>query len=61
VELEHAFHQGKYFAGIAKKLKGSAWSAYTLLRYIIKHLQIRHTHCSLVVPDAMWLIGTAAV
>ncbi|CAO2177976.1 unnamed protein product, partial [Urochloa humidicola] len=24
VELEHAFHQGKYFAGIAKKLKGSA-------------------------------------
>jgi hypothetical protein len=24
MELEHAFHQGKYFAGIAKKLKGSA-------------------------------------
>jgi hypothetical protein len=26
MELEHAFHQGQYFAGIAKKLKGSAWS-----------------------------------
>lgn len=25
VELEQAFHQGKYFAGIAKKLKGSSW------------------------------------
>ncbi len=24
MELEHAFHLGKYFAGIAKKLKGSA-------------------------------------
>ncbi|TVU20067.1 hypothetical protein EJB05_36254 [Eragrostis curvula] len=24
VELEHAFHQGKYFAGVAKKLKGAA-------------------------------------
>jgi NAD(P)H dehydrogenase (quinone) len=24
MELEHAFHQGQYFAGIAKKLKGSA-------------------------------------
>ncbi|KAM0912042.1 hypothetical protein ACQ4PT_013061 [Festuca glaucescens] len=23
MELEHAFHQGQYFAGIAKKLKGS--------------------------------------
>uniref|UniRef100_A0A0D9WIB1 NAD(P)H dehydrogenase (quinone) n=1 Tax=Leersia perrieri TaxID=77586 RepID=A0A0D9WIB1_9ORYZ len=27
VELEHAFHQGKYFAGIAKKLKAGASSA----------------------------------
>lgn len=24
IELEQAFHQGKYFAGIAKKLKGTA-------------------------------------
>ena len=24
VELEHAFHQGKYFAGIAKRLKGGS-------------------------------------
>ncbi|VAH20781.1 unnamed protein product [Triticum turgidum subsp. durum] len=24
MELEHAFHQGKYFAGIAKKFKGSS-------------------------------------
>jgi NAD(P)H dehydrogenase (quinone) len=24
LELEHAFHQGKYFAGIAKKLKGGS-------------------------------------
>lgn len=24
MELEHAFHQGKYFAGITKKLKGSS-------------------------------------
>jgi hypothetical protein len=23
--LAQAFHQGKYFAGIAKKLKGSHW------------------------------------
>lgn len=28
LELGQAFHQGKYFAGIAKKLKGSAWSLY---------------------------------
>lgn len=26
LEVEQAFHQGKYFAGIAKKLKDSAWS-----------------------------------
>lgn len=26
LELAQAFHQGKYFAGIAKKLKGSSWS-----------------------------------
>ena len=25
LELAQAFHQGKYFAGIAKKLKGSQW------------------------------------
>ena len=28
LELEQAFHQGKYIAGIAKKLKGAAWFAY---------------------------------
>ena len=28
LELEQAFYQGKYIAGIAKKLKGAAWFAY---------------------------------
>lgn len=26
LELAQAFHQGKYIAGITKKLKGTAWS-----------------------------------
>lgn len=35
IELEQAFHQGKYFAIIAKKLKASAWSAahYAIWRF----------------------------
>jgi hypothetical protein len=55
VELEHAFHQGKYFAGIAKKLKGSAWSlcphsgSSSSYRKDLKHLlQLHHTVDSLV-------------
>lgn len=35
LELQQAFHQGKYFAGIAKKLKGSAWSPRQCLSLII--------------------------
>jgi len=37
LELGQALHQGKYFAGIAKKLKGSAWSLYIyILRASLK-------------------------
>jgi hypothetical protein len=56
MELEHAFHQGQYFAGIAKKLKGSAWSCHRIgLRWpllsahtVDKHLQLHRIVNSLV-------------